>query len=256
MEPEAKDLDDSEDLLPWSGSEGSQGLGASQPLAQSYDEDDGRQSTYASDPQIPHISRSDSESPECAQFQEWESAKDQEFPSEQSESEASVSCQGQDDIYLSESRESITESPHIQVSQTSTPSPPELRDSEQRTSKISWLHSQPPSSSSSSLGSAADMTRALTLSTEQAQGTSDRQGPGTGNRRVESSEEGGSGEAPPASVFFGISDEGAEQAEGRNLGFDGDLCGANRQKPRLTGKYLPSASFMFLLMSRLCSFQF
>lgn len=243
MEPEAKDLDDSDNLLPWSGSDCSQGLGASEPLAESYDEDDDRQSEFPSGPQNPHISRSDPESPECLQLQDQ--AKDQEFPSEQSESEASVSCQGQHDVYLSESRESITESPHIQASQTSTPSPPELRDSEQRTGKISWLHSQ-PSSSSSSLGSAPDMTRALTLSTEQAQGTSDRQGPGTGNRRVESSEEGGSGEAPPASVFFGISDEGAEQAERRNLGFDGDLCRANRQKPRHTCKYLHSVLFAYL----------
>ncbi|XP_013863353.1 synaptopodin-2 [Austrofundulus limnaeus] len=234
MEPEAKDLDDSDNLFPWSGSDGFQGLGASEPLAESYDEDDDRQSEFPSDPHNLHISRSDPESPECLQLRDWESAKDQDFLPEQSESEASVSCQGQDDIYLNESRESFTESPHIQVSQTSTPSPPELRDSEQCTGEISWLHSHPSSSSSSSLGSAADMTRALTLSTEQAQGTGERQGPGTRSRRVESSEEGGSGEAPPASVFFGISDEGAEQAERRNLGFDGDLCRANRQKPRHT----------------------
>ncbi|MEQ2286959.1 hypothetical protein AMECASPLE_007689 [Ameca splendens] len=76
------------------------------------------------------------------------------------------------------------------------------------------------------------MTKALTLSSERPQGASDRQGPGTENRGVESSEEGGSSEAPPASVFFGISDEGAEQAETRNLGSDRDLCRPDRQRAR------------------------
>uniref|UniRef100_A0A3Q3EDQ5 Synaptopodin 2b n=1 Tax=Kryptolebias marmoratus TaxID=37003 RepID=A0A3Q3EDQ5_KRYMA len=232
MEPEAEDLDDSPNLLAQSGSDGSHELCASEPLAESYDEDDDRESEFPSDPQNPHISRSDPESPGCLELQDWESANDQEFPSEQNESEVSVSCQGQDKIYFCESRESITGSPHIQTSQTSASSPPELRESEWHTGKISWQRSGP--SSSSSLGSAADMTQALTLSTEQAQGTSDRQGSGTWNRRVESSEEGGSGEAPPASVFFGISDEGAEQAERRNLGSDEDIYRADRQKPRHT----------------------
>uniref|UniRef100_H3BYA8 Synaptopodin 2b n=1 Tax=Tetraodon nigroviridis TaxID=99883 RepID=H3BYA8_TETNG len=51
---------------------------------------------------------------------------------------------------------------------------------------------------------------------------------------VDSSEEGGSHEAPPASLFFGMSDEGAEQAETWNCESDTDLCRALRQRPRNT----------------------
>ncbi|KAM4595826.1 synaptopodin-2 [Fundulus diaphanus] len=119
----------------------------------------------------------------------------------------------------------MTESPHVQPSQTPATSTPELPDSS------SWQHSR---SSSSSLGCAAEMTKALTLSSKRPLGASDRQGPGTENRRVESSEEGGSSEAPPASVFFGISVEGAEQAETRNVGSDRDLCRPDRQRARHT----------------------
>ncbi|XP_054897421.1 synaptopodin-2 isoform X2 [Poeciliopsis prolifica] len=78
------------------------------------------------------------------------------------------------------------------------------------------------------------MTKVLTLSSERPLGASDGHGPRTENRSVESSEEGGSSEAPPASVFFGISDEGAEQAETRNLGSDRDLCRPGRQRARYT----------------------
>lgn len=215
MDPEPEELDHSR--LLWSGSDGSQELCVSEPLAESYDEDD--DSGSPSDPQNPDVSRSDPDSPG------WR----KEFPSEQSE--VSVSSQRPDEICPHEPRQTITESPRIQTSQTSTPSSPELQE------KISRQHLQP--SSSSSLGSDADMVRALTPSTEQAQGTRDRQGPETGNRSIESSEEGGCGEAPPASVFSGISDEDTEQAGRRNLGSDGDLCKADRQKLRHTCKYLP-----------------
>uniref|UniRef100_A0A096M3S1 Synaptopodin 2b n=1 Tax=Poecilia formosa TaxID=48698 RepID=A0A096M3S1_POEFO len=78
------------------------------------------------------------------------------------------------------------------------------------------------------------MTKALTLSSERPLGASDGHGPRTEIRSFESSEEGGSSEAPPASVFFGISDEGAEQAETRNLGSDRDLCRPDRQRARYT----------------------
>ncbi|XP_027874896.1 synaptopodin-2 isoform X2 [Xiphophorus couchianus] len=78
------------------------------------------------------------------------------------------------------------------------------------------------------------MTKVLTLSSERPLGASDGHGPSTENRSVESSEEGGSNETPPASVFFGISDEGAEQTETRNLGSDRDLCRPDRQRARYT----------------------
>ncbi|KAM4583582.1 LOW QUALITY PROTEIN: synaptopodin-2 [Odontesthes bonariensis] len=145
---------------------------------------------------------------------------------EHNESEAALSYEREDEIYLCGSRESITESPRIQTSLTlsSYPEPPDTKPHRGQ------QHSQ---SSSSSFGSAAEMTQALTLATKQSQGTSNRHGPGTGNRRVESSEEGGSSEAPPASVFFGILDEGAEQAE-KNSGSDTDLCRPDRSRARYT----------------------
>ncbi|TMS22807.1 Synaptopodin-2 [Larimichthys crocea] len=125
----------------------------------------------------------------------------------------------------------ITESPHIPTSPTSLSPHPEHHYSEPQPDQISRPHSQ---SSFSSLGCAADLTLALTLTTKQPLGASNRQDPGTGNRRAESSEEGGSSEAPPASVFFGISDEGAEQAEKLNPESDTDLCRPDRHRARCT----------------------
>ncbi|XP_057698504.1 synaptopodin-2 [Corythoichthys intestinalis] len=84
-------------------------------------------------------------------------------------------------------------------------------------------------SSSSSLGHAPEMT----LNTEPL-GASYRQGQGTGNRRVGSSEEGGSSEVAPATLIFGISDQGAEQAERRNPGFDTGLCKQDSHQGRYT----------------------
>lgn len=209
----------------WSGSEGSQELCTSEHLAELYNEED-CESEFPSGSQSEHIPLS--EFPECLQHSR-ESANGQRSLLEQGEQKESVSYQENNDFYFSESRESITESPHMQASQTSATSLPECLDSE------SWQHSR---SSSSSLGCAADMTKALTLSSERPLGASDRQGSGAENRRVESSEEGGSSEEPPASVFFGISDEGAEQAETRNLGSKRDLCRPDRQRTRYTRKYL------------------
>uniref|UniRef100_A0A3P9NC45 Synaptopodin 2 n=1 Tax=Poecilia reticulata TaxID=8081 RepID=A0A3P9NC45_POERE len=221
MEPQAED---SAHSPLWSGSEGSQELCPSEHLAESYNEDDDSESEDLSGSQNTHIPSS--QSPECLQLQHRESADGPESLLEQSEQEESVFYQENDDFYFSESRESMTDSPYIEASQTSATSPPECPDSK------SWQHSC--SSSSSSLGCAADMTKALTLSSERPLGASDGHGPRTENRSVESSEEGGSSEAPPASVFFGISDEGAEQAETRNLGSDRDLCRPDRQRARYT----------------------
>ncbi|XP_056228734.1 synaptopodin-2 [Seriola aureovittata] len=228
MEPEAEDPDNNDNLVPWSGSDGSQELCVSESLAESYNEDD-ISDEFPLDPQPPHIPKS--ESPERLQSQDWESAGEQQSLPELSGSEEDVSYQEEDDIYLSESRESISESPHIQTSPVSLSPHPERPDSRPPAGQISRLHSL---SSSSSLGCAADMTLALTLTTEEPLGASNRQDSGTGNRRVESSEEGGSGEAPPASVFFEIPDEGAEQAEKWNSESDTDLCRPDRHRARHT----------------------
>ncbi len=235
MEPEAEDPDNNDNLVPWSGSDGSQEPGVSEFLSESHYDDDASDTEYSLDPQPAHILTSESGYLKCLKSHDWESAGEQHTLPELSGSEEDVSYQEEDDIYLSESRESIIESPHIQTSPTSLSPHPQCPVSEPQSGQILLPLSQ---SSSSSLGCAADMTLALNLTTEQPLGASNRQGLGTENRRVESSEEGGSGEAPPASVFFGISDEGAEQAEKWNSESDTDLCRPDRHRARHTRKYL------------------
>ncbi|XP_039880056.1 synaptopodin-2 isoform X2 [Simochromis diagramma] len=223
MEPETEDQEQSGNLASWSGSDGSQEIYVSGSVVESHNEDEVSEAEYPLEPESTYISKYDPDSPE--HLQEWESAGEQQSPPELSGSEEEVSYQEEDDIYLSESRES----PHIQTSQTSLH--PECTDSEDHAGKISRPHSQ---SSFSSLGCAADMTMALTLTTGQLTGASNRKGPETGNSKLESSEEGGSSEAPPASVSFGISDEGAEQAEKWNSESDTDLCRPDRQRAKYT----------------------
>nr|XP_019955875.1 PREDICTED: synaptopodin-2-like [Paralichthys olivaceus] len=218
MEPEVKDPENNNNLVPWSGSDGSQERCASESLAESFDEDD----ISDEDPLDP-----DPGSPDRPQPQEWESAGEQRSLAELSGSEEDVSYKEEDNIYLSELRES----PHVQTSPVSLSPPREHPDSEPQASQTSPLHSP---SSSSSLGYAADLTLALTLAPEEPQGASNRQDPATGNRRIESSEEGGSSEAPPAPVFFEISDERAEQAEKWNSESDTDLCRPDRHRGRYT----------------------
>ncbi|XP_035493885.2 synaptopodin-2 [Scophthalmus maximus] len=230
MEPEAEDPDNNHNLPPWSGSDGSQELCVSESLAESFDEDDISDEDPL-DPQPPEIPTSDPQS-ECLQSHDWESAGEQQSLPELSGSELEEDVyQEEDDIVLSESRESIIESPHNQTSPESLSPHQERPESEPHAVQIPRLHSP---SSSSSLGYAADMTLALTLTTEEPLGASNRQDPGTGHRRIESSEEGGSSEAPPASVFFEISDEGAEHAEKWNSESDTDLCRPDRQRARYT----------------------
>lgn len=236
MEPEAEDPDNNHNLPPWSGSDGSQELCVSESLAESFDEDDISDEDPL-DPQPPEIPTSDPQS-ECLQSHDWESAGEQQSLPELSGSELEEDVyQEEDDIVLSESRESIIESPHNQTSPESLSPHQERPESEPHAVQIPRLHSP---SSSSSLGYAADMTLALTLTTEEPLGASNRQDPGTGHRRIESSEEGGSSEAPPASVFFEISDEGAEHAEKWNSESDTDLCRPDRQRARYTCEYLSS----------------
>ncbi|XP_034542887.1 synaptopodin-2 [Notolabrus celidotus] len=232
MEPEAGEPDNNDNLAPWSGSDGSQELYASESLAESYYEDDASDAEYRSDPRpITHSQKSDNESPEHLQPHDWESAGEPQSRCELSGSEEDVSYQEEDHVYHSESRESIAESPHIQTSPKPLSPQQQCSDSEPYAGHISRAHSH---SSSSSVGRTADMTLALTLGADQPLGASNRQGSGTGNRRVESSEEGGSSEAPPASVFFGISDEVAEQAEKWNSESDTDLCRPDRHRARHT----------------------
>lgn len=226
MEPETEDQEQSGNLASWSGSDGSQEIYVSGSVVESHNEGEVSEAEYPLEPESTYFSKYDPDSPE--HLQEWESAGEQQSPPELSGSEEEVSYQEEDDIYLSESRES----PHIQTSQTSPH--PECTDSEDHAGKISRPHSQ---SSFFSLGCAADMTMALTLTTGQLTGASNRKGPETGNSKLESSEEGGSSEAPPASVSFGISDEGAEQAEKWNSESDTDLCRPDRQRAKYTRKY-------------------
>ncbi|KAM9769202.1 synaptopodin-2 [Menidia menidia] len=230
MEPESEDPGCSDDLSTWTGSDGSQKLCVPESLAESSnDDDDNSKEENSFGMQTLHMPTCHSESQERFELHDWASANKQESSSEHIESKATLSYQENDDINLCGSRELITESPYIHTSNTSFSSEPQ--DSKPQSGQISWQHSQ---SSSSSLGSTTDVTQALTPTTKRSQETSNRHGPGTGNRRVESSEEGGSSEAPPASVFFGISDEGAEQAEKWNSGSDTDLCRPGRSRARFT----------------------
>ena len=240
MEPETEDTDNNDNSSPRSGSEGSHEPCISESLEESYNEDD-ISDEYSLDPHPPHIRKPEPESPEGLQSQHWESTGEQ-LP-ELSGSEEDVSYQEEDVLYLSESRESFTESPHTQTSPVSLSLHSNQPDSEPSAGQISPLHSP---SSSSSLGCATDMTLALTLTTEEPLGASNRQDQGTGNRRAESSEEGGSGEAPPASVFFEISDEGAEQAEKWNSESDTDLCRPDRHRAKHTRMY-PSSSLLLYI---------
>ncbi|XP_060940509.1 synaptopodin-2 [Limanda limanda] len=226
MEPEVEAPDNNHNLVPWSGSDGSQELCASESLAESFDEDDISDEDPL-DPEPPHTPKSDPGSPERPQPQEWESAGEQQSPAELIVSDEDVSYKEEDNIYLSESRES----PHIQPSPVSLSPHQEHPDSEPQASQTSPLHSP---SSSSSLGYAADLTLALTLTTGGPQGASNRQDPAPGNRSIGSSEEGGSSEAPPAPVVFEIADEGAEQAEKWNSESATDLCRPDRHRGRYT----------------------
>uniref|UniRef100_A0A3Q3W455 Uncharacterized protein n=1 Tax=Mola mola TaxID=94237 RepID=A0A3Q3W455_MOLML len=219
---------EAENVGPWSGFDGSQE--PSESLADSYYEDDDSDAEYPVDPQPTHIPKSETESPDHYQSQEWESTGEQQSLPEFSGSDEDSSFKEEDDIYLSESREVIPESPQNQTPRLSLSPHPQYPESVPQDDQVS----QPHSRSSSAIGFAADMTLALTFTTEQAHRANNKQGPETLNRGVDSSEEGGSGEAPPASVFFGISDEGAEQGGKWNSGSDTDLCRSERHRARHT----------------------
>ncbi|XP_076004181.1 synaptopodin 2b [Genypterus blacodes] len=200
MEPEV-DPDLCDNLVIWSESDGSQGPYGSESLSESNDEDGVSEYRHPIS-----IENTNLGSPEYLQSQECESACEQ-----------------------------LSRSPLYKTTVRSLSSDSECLDSEPHTDQISQTVSP---SSSSSLG-CAGMTLALTLATEQPVGASNRQRRASGfgckaNRRLESSEEGGCCEAPPAPVSFGISDESAEQAEKRNWEPDTDLCRVDRGRTRCT----------------------
>lgn len=237
MERDAEEPDNNETSIHWLGSGGSQEHSVSESLANSYYEDDASDAEDPSDPQSACIKVKE-KSPQLYQNEERESILEQQQLSGLDGSEAEASYHGEDeedDFYLSDSRENFLESPCVQTFPPVSPHP-QRPDSEPEASKFSETRSLPLS-----LDIAANETLALTPTMGQAQKASSRRCLGTVNAGVDSSEEGGSHEAPPASVFFGMSDEGAEQAEAWNSKSDAGLCRADRQRLRNTCKYLSSA---------------
>lgn len=217
MERDAEEPDSNETSTLWSGSDGSPEHSGSESLADSFYEDEASDAEFRSDPQPARV-EAEEKAPELYQNEEWKSTGEQQQVPGLNGGEAEVSYQGEDeedDLYPCSQRPG----------------------SEHRATKIPETRS-----SSSSLDCAADVTLALSPSRGQGQKASSRRCPGTLNTGVDSSEEGGSHEAPPASLFFGMSDEGAEQAETWNCESDTDLCRALRQRPRNTCEYFPSAS--------------
>lgn len=79
----------------------------------------------------------------------------------------------------------------------------------------------------------------LTLTHGQPRGDGRRLGSGTGAREngsVESSEEGGHSKTPPAYLSFGISEQGAEQAEEWDSASERDLPSPSRHRVRRARK--------------------
>lgn len=224
MEPVTED--NSDNVTPWSGSEGSQELCASESIADSNYQDDGSDAEFPLDRPPPARTSADSYQPH-----DWEVAGDQRSLPEYSGSEGAASYR-EEDVYLGSSREFPTGSPSARTPPTSLSPHSACPDSGKR----SRPHSR---SSSCSLGcAAADMTLALTLDTDQPQRASYRQFSESLNREGDSSREGGSNQAPPVSVSFGILDEGAEQAEKWNSESDTLLCRPNSNRASYTRKCL------------------
>lgn len=221
MEPVAED--NSYNVTPWSGSEGSQELCASESNADSYYEDDGSDAEFPLDHPPPA-----GKSPNSDQPHDWEVAGDQRSFPEYSGSEGGPSYREEEDMYLTRG------SPGVQTPPTSVSPQPVYPDSGQR----SRPHSHSSCSSLGCAAAAADMTLALTLDADRPQRASNRQFPEPLNREGDSSEEGGSSQAPPASDSFGIFDEGAEQAEKWNSESDTVLCRPNSNRAKCTRKYL------------------
>nr|XP_057901943.1 synaptopodin-2 isoform X2 [Doryrhamphus excisus] len=206
MEPEAE--------VPCSGSNGSQERGILESLAESDNEDAVSEAQRSFDPQSP-FPKSNAECPGDSNLHNLSGSEDEGLYPEE------------DDIYSNESGDTATESPCMKASPTSPSSKPELQNPQSHSG-------QTPRSLSvcsySLHGYASTMTPALTLTSEEPLGASNR----PVNSKVESSEEGGSSEAPPAAVFFGISDEGAEQPQKWNSESEADLCRPDSHGARWT----------------------
>ncbi|XP_077426181.1 synaptopodin 2b [Vanacampus margaritifer] len=216
MEPEAEDPENLDPSVPWLGSDGSQGCDMPETPAESSDEVEFSDVERSVDTQRFSFPKSNTVYPEFLDSQDSKLALEQRSLYDLSGHEEEDSYRGED-IYPTDPRKTS----HSKTSPTNYHEP----------------HSgQMPRplllSSSSSLGYTPEMTPASTLATDEPLGASNRQGQGTGNRRVESSEEGGSSEAPPAAVSFGISDEGAEQTEKWKSESDTDLCRRDSHRAR------------------------
>uniref|UniRef100_A0A8C8FS06 Synaptopodin 2b n=1 Tax=Oncorhynchus tshawytscha TaxID=74940 RepID=A0A8C8FS06_ONCTS len=135
--------------------------------------------------------------------------------------------QGPGSVYPGESLSSDAES----YPSTPSPIPPKSPQAPTPNPNLCQMSRQ-RSSSSSSVGR-SEMT--LTLTHGQPRGDGRRLGSGTGargNGSVESLEEGGHSEAPPAHLSFGISAQGAEQAEQWNSASERDLPSPSRHRVR------------------------
>ncbi|XP_035645232.1 synaptopodin-2-like [Oncorhynchus keta] len=245
MEPETEDQE-STVMDSWSVSEyghSSDDLYISESRDGSYYEERKSDTEVPIDPQHTHIRQAESphsvESPEP--YTKKAMVEHQRPPSNYSPEERSLVrglspsrsqeidtlSQGPCSVYPGESLSSDAES----YPSTPSPIPPKSPQAPTPNPNLCQMSRQ-RSSSSSSVGR-SEMT--LTLTHGQPRGDGRRLGSGTGargNGSVESLEEGGHSEAPPAHLSFGISAQGAEQAEQWNSASERDLPSPSRHRVR------------------------
>ncbi|XP_061686735.1 synaptopodin-2 isoform X2 [Syngnathoides biaculeatus] len=227
MEPEAEDPDNLDASVYWSGSDGSQACRISESPTEFYGEEEFSDVDTSFDAQTFSFPKSDCEHQELLESQDHKLVCEQRSLPDLSGGEDEDSYHKQD-IYPPDPRDIPphikTSSPRAQFSKSECHDP----DNGQMPRSLSL-------SPSSSLGYDPETAPARTLTTgDEPPGGSYRQGQGTGSRGVESSEEGGRSEGPPAAVSFGISDEGAEQTEKWNSESDTDLGRRDSRRPRCT----------------------
>ncbi|CDQ64218.1 unnamed protein product [Oncorhynchus mykiss] len=209
MEPETEDQE-STVMDSWSVSEyghSSDDLYISESRDGSYYEERKSDTELPIDPQHTHIRQA--ESPHSV------------------DQEIDTLSQGPCSVYPGESVSSDAES----YPSTPSPTPPKSPQAPTPNPNLCQISRQ-RSTSSSSVGR-SEMT--LTLTHGQPRGDGRRLGSGTGargNGSVESLEEGGHSEAPPAHLSFGISAQGAEQAEQWNSASERDLPSPSRHRVR------------------------
>ncbi|KAM9528928.1 synaptopodin-2-like [Salvelinus alpinus] len=245
MEPETEDQE-STVMDAWSVSEyghSSDDLYISESRDGSYYEERKSDTELPIDPQHTHIRQAESphsvESPEP--YNKKAMVEHQRPPSNYSPEERSLVrglspsrsqeidtlSQGPGSVYPGESVGSDAES----YPSTPSPTPPKSPQAPTPNPNLCQISRQ-RSTSSSSVGQ-SEMT--LTLTHGQPRGDGRRLGSGTGargNGNVESLEEGGHSEAPPAYLSFGISAQGAEQAEQWDSASERDLPSPSRHRVR------------------------